>query len=109
VSLPGQALMQRHSNSSYAQVACNSNSSAIPGTSLFNGTFNFGFVHHFKIFKKLLNERVIANDSHSEHGVHWTLRIVHVEARSTAVDELCSALETSPNVNTRLGRAGQVG
>jgi hypothetical protein len=39
---------------------------------------------------------VIVHDWHSERGVHWTLRLIHVDARGHS-----AAIETSASVNTR--------
>ena len=43
---------------------------------------------------------VIVHDWHSERGVHWTLRLIHVDARGHS-----AAVETSASVNTRVEQA----
>ena len=44
----------------------------------------------------------IVNDSHSERGVHWTLRLIHVDARG-----LGAATKTSASTSTRGVQVGQ--
>ena len=44
----------------------------------------------------------IVNDSHSERGVHWTLRLIHVDAPG-----LGAATKTSASTSTRGVQVGQ--